>query len=82
VRVVIADDTALVRSGLTSLLADAGVETVGVATDAEELLRLVEETAPDAAVVDIRMPPTHSDEGIVAARAIRETFPDVAVPRV
>jgi DNA-binding NarL/FixJ family response regulator len=78
-RVVIADDTALVRSGLTGLLTDAGIETVGVAADATELLRLVAETGPDAAVVDIRMPPTHTDEGIVAARAIRDAFPGVAV---
>lgn len=78
-RVVIADDTMLVRSGLALLLAQAGMETVGEAADATTLLRLVATTRPDVAIVDIRMPPTHTDEGIVAAGRIREQFPDVAV---
>jgi DNA-binding NarL/FixJ family response regulator len=79
VRVVVADDAVLIRSGLRLLLAEAGIETVGEATDARTLLALVAATAPDAAVVDIRMPPTHSDEGLVAARIIRERHPGVAV---
>lgn len=78
-RVVIADDVMLVRSGLARLLSDAGVDVVGEAADADALLKLVTEVRPDAAVVDIRMPPTHTDEGLVAARRIRETSPDVAV---
>lgn len=78
-RVVIADDVMLVRSGLARLLADAGVEVVGEADDADALLVLVEEHRPDAAIVDIRMPPTHTDEGLVAARRIRDAYPQVAV---
>lgn len=78
-RVVVADDVMLVRSGLTRLLQDVGVDTVGEAANADELLRLVALDQPDVAVVDIRMPPTHTDEGIVAARAIREQHPDTAV---
>ena len=78
-RVVIADDTALLRQGLARLLADAGVEVCGEAGDATGLLELVEATEPDAAIVDIRMPPTHSDEGLVAAARIRELHPRVGV---
>jgi len=78
-RVVIADDSIVVRSGIAALLASAGVKTVGEAGDGDTLLRMVATTSPDAALVDIRMPPTHSDEGIVAAHRIRTAFPDVAV---
>ncbi len=78
-RVIVADDVMLVRSGLARLLTDAGVEVVGEAADADELLRLVAHEQPDVAVVDIRMPPTHSDEGLVAARLIRERHPSTAV---
>ena len=78
-RVVIADDVMLVRSGLARLLAEAGVEVAGEAGDAEVLLRLVARHQPDAAVVDIRMPPTHTDEGLVAARRIRADYPATAV---
>ncbi|WP_219418226.1 response regulator transcription factor [Pseudonocardia nigra] len=78
-RVVIADDTMLVRTGLALLLAQAGVQTVGEAADAATLLRMVDSARPDVAIVDIRMPPTHTDEGIVAAGRIREEFPEVAV---
>ena len=78
-RVVIADDAALIRSGLATLLGEAGIETVGQAGDAEALLRLVGQVQPDAAIVDIRMPPGHSDEGIVAAGRIRAEHPSVAV---
>jgi len=77
--VVIADDVMLVRSGLARLLADAGVEVVGEAADAEELLKLVALEQPDVAIVDIRMPPTHTDEGLVAARHIRTGYPATAV---
>lgn len=78
-RVVIADDVMLIRSGLARLLADAGVEVVGEAADADALLRLVAHEKPDAAIVDIRMPPTHTDEGLVAARRIRSSYPGTAV---
>jgi DNA-binding NarL/FixJ family response regulator len=79
VRVVIADDAALVRSGLATLLAEQDVEVVGEAADAPSLLALVPQVRPDAAVVDIRMPPTHTTEGIAAAREIRARHPEVAV---
>jgi DNA-binding NarL/FixJ family response regulator len=79
VRVVIADDAVLMREGLARLLGDAGFEVAGKASDAEELMRLVERRLPDVAVVDIRMPPTHTDEGIVAADRIREANPSVGV---
>jgi len=79
VRVVVADDIMLIRSGLARLLSDAGVEVVGEAGDAPTLLRLVALEKPDVAVVDIRMPPTHTDEGLRAARQIRDSWPDTAV---
>ena len=66
-RVVIADDAALLRHGLARLLDEAGVEVCGVAEEAGSLLTLVEASHPDVAIVDIRMPPTHTDEGLVAA---------------
>lgn len=78
-RVVIADDAVLMREGLARLLSDAGFEIAGKASDAEELMRLVERRLPDVAVVDIRMPPTHTDEGIVAADRIREANPSIGV---
>jgi len=79
VRVVIADDETLLREGLARLLVDAGFDVVGKAGTAEELLRRVELTRPDVAIVDIRMPPTHTDEGLVAAREIRAGHPSVGV---
>jgi DNA-binding NarL/FixJ family response regulator len=78
-RVVIADDAAMVRSGLVGLLAEHDVEVVGQAADAPTLLALVQQVRPDAAVVDIRMPPSHTTEGIAAAKQIRARHPDVAV---
>jgi DNA-binding NarL/FixJ family response regulator len=78
-RAVVADDVMLIRSGLARLLTDAGVEVVGEAGDAETLLRLVALERPDVAVIDIRMPPTHTDEGLAAARRIREGWPETAV---
>jgi DNA-binding NarL/FixJ family response regulator len=79
VRVVIADDSALLRQGVAQLLVEAGFDVAGQASDGDELLALVEQTRPDVAVVDIRMPPTHTDEGIRAAKEIRTRFPEVAV---
>ncbi len=78
-RIVIADDAVLVRSGVASLLTGAGMTVAGEAADGDELLHLVRTTSPDAAVVDIRMPPTHTDEGLLAARRIRREHPGVAV---
>jgi DNA-binding NarL/FixJ family response regulator len=79
VRVVIADDETLLREGLARLLDDAGFMVVGTAGTAEELLRRVELGRPDVAIVDIRMPPTHTDEGLVAAHEIRVAHPSVGV---
>jgi DNA-binding NarL/FixJ family response regulator len=79
VRVVIADDETLLREGLARLLADAGLSVVGKASTAAELLRRVELARPDVAIVDIRMPPTHTDEGLVAAQEIRSSHPAVGV---
>lgn len=78
-RLVIADDSMLVREGLARLLVDAGFEVVGKAETAPELLRRVEAGVPDVAIVDIKMPPTHTDEGIVAAQQIRRDHPSVGV---
>jgi len=72
---VIADDAAIVREGVARLLEDAGVAVEGQAGDADELLRVVETTRPDVAIVDIRMPPTHTDEGLLAAARIRQKYP-------
>jgi DNA-binding NarL/FixJ family response regulator len=79
VRVVVADDLMLTREGIVRLLEGAGIEVAGQAEDADGLLRKVRATKPDAAIVDIRMPPTHTDEGLVAARSIRAEHPGVAV---
>ena len=78
-RVVIADDETLLREGLARLLADADIQVVGKAGTAAELLRKVELTRPDVALVDVKMPPTHTDEGLVAAATIRESRPEVGV---
>ncbi len=78
-RVVIADDSVLLREGVARLLGEAGFDVVGQAGDAEELLRQVATARPDVAVVDIRMPPTHTDEGLRAAQEIRERHPGVGV---
>jgi DNA-binding NarL/FixJ family response regulator len=79
VRVVIAEDTVLLREGLAGLLEDAGHEVVGRAGDADTLLALVGEHAPDLAVVDVRMPPGFDDEGTRAAAEIRRSHPGTAV---
>jgi DNA-binding NarL/FixJ family response regulator len=78
-RLVIADDSALVRDGLHHALQARGHQVIATAADADELLALVERAPPDAALIDIRMPPTHTTEGLRAATAIRETNPDVAL---
>jgi len=79
VRVVIAEDAVLLREGLAGLLEDAGHEVVGRAGEADTLLALVGEHAPDLAVVDVRMPPGYDDEGTRAAAEIRRAHPDTAV---
>jgi DNA-binding NarL/FixJ family response regulator len=79
VRVVVAEDVMLTREGIVRLLRDAEVEVVAQAGDGEQLLRHVQLTRPDAAIVDIRMPPTHTDEGLVAAQRIRSEHPNVGV---
>jgi DNA-binding NarL/FixJ family response regulator len=76
---VIADDEALLREGLARLLQDAGFEVVGRCGDAEALLRMVDARKPDVAIVDIRMPPGHGDDGLVAAQEIRRRHPNVGV---
>ena len=78
-RVVVADDVMLTREGIVRLLHDAGVDVVAEADDAETLLQHVRSARPDVAIVDIRMPPTNTDEGLVAAREIRTDQPDVGV---
>jgi serine/threonine-protein kinase len=78
-RVVIADDAMLIREGAARLLEEAGVQVAGKAGDARELLRIVATEHPDVAIVDIKMPPTHTDEGLVAAEQIRSSHPDVGV---
>jgi len=79
VRVVIADDEVLLREGLERLLTEAGFDVVGKVGTAEELQRKVELARPDVAIVDIKMPPTHTDEGLVAANQIRESHPEIGV---
>jgi DNA-binding NarL/FixJ family response regulator len=79
VRVVIADDSLLVREGIASLLRRAGVEVVAEADDGEQLQRLVDEHEPDVAIVDVRMPPTHTEEGLAAAREIRARHPGMGI---
>jgi DNA-binding NarL/FixJ family response regulator len=78
-RVVIADDDVLLREGLASLLERSGFAVVGQAGDGSELVDLVRERRPELVVVDIRMPPNHSTEGLEAARRIREEFPDIGI---
>lgn len=78
-RVVIAEDSLLLREGIVRLLGEAGISVVGQAGDADELLRKVAIHEPDVAIVDVRMPPTQTDEGLRAARDIRSRFPGVGV---
>ena len=78
-RVVLADDDVLLREGLAGLLERSGFEVVGQSGTAFELIELVRQLRPDLAIVDIRMPPTHTNEGLDAAAAIREEFPETAI---
>jgi DNA-binding NarL/FixJ family response regulator len=78
-RVVVADDDALLREGIASLLRDAGHEIVGRAHDADDLIEQVRAALPDVAIVDVRMPPGNADDGLVAAVEIRSSYPEVRV---
>jgi serine/threonine-protein kinase PknK len=78
-RIVLADDEVLLREGLATLLARSNYEVVGQSGNAADLLDLVREQEPDLAIVDIRMPPTHTTEGLDAARIIREQSPNTAI---
>jgi len=78
-RVIVADDSVLLREGVVRLLTESGFDVVGQAGDGEELMRKVRAHKPDVAVVDVRMPPSHTDEGLRAAREIRAELPGVAV---
>ena len=78
-RLIVADDSLLLREGISRLLVEAGFQVVGLASTGEEALAQVERHKPDVAIVDIRMPPTHSDEGLKAAQEIRARHPDVGV---
>jgi len=79
VRIVIAEDSVLLRAGLTRILADAGEEVVATVGDADELITTIARHQPDLALVDVRMPPTNTDDGLRAALAVRERWPDVAI---
>ncbi|HEX8863905.1 MAG TPA: response regulator transcription factor [Actinomycetes bacterium] len=78
-RVVVADDAVILREGLMRLLEEAGFEVAGLAADADELYALVERVHPQVAIVDIRMPPTHTDEGLRAAKVIRSRWPETGI---
>lgn len=79
IRVALADDEVLLREGLAGLLERSGFEVVGQCGDGAELIALVREQQPELALIDIRMPPTHTTEGLDAARTVREEFPDTAI---
>jgi serine/threonine-protein kinase PknK len=78
-QVILADDDVLLREGIASLLGNAGYEVVGQAEDASTLAELVRKHSPDLAVIDIRMPPSHTTEGLDAARVIRSEFPQIGI---
>jgi DNA-binding NarL/FixJ family response regulator len=78
-RVVIADDNLIVRAGVAALLSDAGIDVAAEASNPDDLLRDVDAHEPDVAIVDVRMPPTHTDEGLRAAHAIRERHPGMGI---
>ena len=78
-RIVIADDAVLLREGAARLLEDAGFEVVGQAGDADDLMRKVRAHKPDVAIIDVRMPPDNSDDGLRAALSIRQELPDVGI---
>jgi DNA-binding NarL/FixJ family response regulator len=79
VRVVIAEDNLLVRAGITALLRTAGIEVAGESAGVDDLLREVEAQRPDVAIIDVRMPPTHTDEGLRAAQEIRARHPETGI---
>jgi len=79
VRVVIADDSVIVREGIVAILTRAGIEVAAQASDPDELMAAVDAHRPDVAIVDIRMPPTHTDEGLRAAHALRERHPGIGI---
>jgi DNA-binding NarL/FixJ family response regulator len=78
-RVVIAEDSVLLREGLARLLGEAGIEVVAATAEAESFLRAVDQTEPDVVVIDVRMPPTFTDEGLRAALVVRSRWPGVGV---
>lgn len=78
-RIVIAEDSVLLRAGLTRILIDAGEDVVATVGDADELLSTVDRHRPDLAIVDVRMPPTHTDDGLRAALTIRSRWPDIGI---
>jgi DNA-binding NarL/FixJ family response regulator len=79
VRIVIAEDSVLLRAGLTGILVDAGEDVVATVGDADELLTVVARHRPDLALVDVRMPPTHTDDGLRAALTVRQRWPEVGI---
>jgi DNA-binding NarL/FixJ family response regulator len=79
VRVVIADDSVIVREGIVAILTRAGIEVAAQASNPDELMDAVDAHRPDVAIVDIRMPPTHTDEGLVAAHALRARHPGIGI---
>lgn len=78
-RIVIAEDSVLLRAGLTRILVDAGEDVVATVGDADELLTVIARHQPDLAMVDVRMPPTHTDDGLRAAKVIRERWPSIGI---
>jgi DNA-binding NarL/FixJ family response regulator len=78
-RIVVADDEVLLREGLARLLTETGFEVVGKAGDSDQLLRVVRQSRPQVAIIDIKMPPTHTDEGLVAAEELRRRDPSMGV---
>ena len=78
-RVAVADDAVILREGLSRLLVEAGFEIVGLAADADELLEILQRSQPDVVIVDIRMPPSHTDEGLRAAKIIRQKWPQIGI---
>jgi DNA-binding NarL/FixJ family response regulator len=78
-RVMVAEDNVLLREGMVRLLTESGIEVAGTSGNADKLLVLVDDDPPDVAIVDIRLPPTHTDEGMKAALKIRGERPDVGV---
>ena len=76
---VIADDSVIVREGVGAMLQEEGLDVVGLAGDVADVVRIAQDEQPDLVILDLRMPPTHSDEGVQAARAIREALPDTGI---